>query len=56
MLDGSDMKSGLPKPMLSSLSEGSRAEKKDKNVVFVFVHNIQVFQNEVILNLLYQET
>jgi hypothetical protein len=29
MLDGSDMKSGLPKPMLSSLSEGSRAEKKD---------------------------
>ncbi len=37
MLDGSDMKSGLPKPMLSSLSEGSRAEKKDKNVVFVFV-------------------
>jgi hypothetical protein len=56
MLDGSDMKSGLPKPMLSSLSEGSRAEKKDKNVVNDFVPNVQIFQNLVILNLLYQET
>jgi hypothetical protein len=56
MLDGSDMKSGFPKPMLSSFSEGSRAEKKEKNVVIVFVHNVQVFQNEVILNLLYPET
>jgi hypothetical protein len=59
MLDGSDMKSGLPKPMLSSLSEGSRADKKGLKCRLCscsLCRNVHVVQNLVIFNLLYPET